>query len=197
MMVYHPVESYSNKPQGVGALWLRWLIRADMLAVTDIERACFTKPWGEEDFLSALRDKSTIGMIAETRLGNVARGDTSQILGFMIYELRKDSLHLLNFAVHPRRQRKGAGGVMMGRLRDKLTSQRRTRITLDSKEPSYSQWEFFSRQGFRLIRKSESGYHAELAEYPGEGTQECEDEVLRVLPAYAQWDYMQEKGWVS
>ena len=68
------------------------MIRRDMPEVMRTERASFEYSWTEDDFLRCLRQRNCIGMVAE-------RGDS--IIGFMIYELHKTRLHVLNFAVHP------------------------------------------------------------------------------------------------
>ena len=71
---------------------IRWMIRRDMPEVLAIEHASFEFPWGEEEFLRVLRQRNCIGMVAE-------QGE--RVVGFMIYELHKNKLHIMNFAVHP------------------------------------------------------------------------------------------------
>ena len=68
---------------------IRWLIRRDMPEVLEIERASFEHAWTEEDFLCCLRQRNCIGMVAE---------HDHEIVGFMIYELHKAKLRILNFA---------------------------------------------------------------------------------------------------
>ena len=80
------------------ALHIRWMIRRDMPDVMGIELASFEFSWTEDDFLRCLRQRNCIGMVAE-------RGDT--IVGFMIYELHRTRLHVLNFAVNPTVRRTG------------------------------------------------------------------------------------------
>ena len=77
---------------------IRWMIRRDMPEVLDIERAAFEFPWFEEEFIRCLRQRNCIGMVAE---------HAERVVGFMIYELHKTRLHILNFAVAAdlRRQR--------------------------------------------------------------------------------------------
>ena len=50
----------------------------------------FEFPWSEEEFIRCLRQRNCIGMVAE-------HGE--RVVGFMIYELHKTRLHILNFAV--------------------------------------------------------------------------------------------------
>lgn len=113
--------------------WIRWMIRKDMPAVYEIERASFDDPWTEDEFLKSLRLRNCIGMVAE-------HGE--QVVGFMIYELFKDRIHLLNFAVHPDRRRAGCGAAMMERLKGKLF-ERRNAIVLEIRETNLAGQQFF------------------------------------------------------
>ena len=79
---------------------IRWMIRRDMPDVLRIEHGSDDHPWSEEDFLRCLRQRNCIGMVAE-------QGE--RVVGFMIYELHKAKLHILNFAVHPAFRRYGVG----------------------------------------------------------------------------------------
>src|SRR5215213_10091464 len=101
---------------------IRWMIRRDMPEVLQTEQESFDYSWTEEDFLRCLRQRNCIGMVAE-------QGE--RVVGFMIYELHKQKLHILNFAVHPQCRRHGVGAQMVTKLIGKLSSHRRTRITLE------------------------------------------------------------------
>lgn len=122
---------------------IRWLIRRDMPEVLDIEQASFEFAWVEEDFLEVLRNRACIGMVAET---------PARVLGFMVYELRKSSLRLLNFAVHPDWRRQDIGTQMVDKLKSKLSVHRRRRITLEVRETNLAAQLFFKRQAFRCTR---------------------------------------------
>jgi ribosomal-protein-alanine N-acetyltransferase len=121
---------------------IRWMIRRDMPDVLDIESASFEFPWSEEDFVRCLRQRNCIGMIAE---------HDDRVVGFMIYELHKTRLHILNFAVASRYRRLGVGSQMITKLASKLSSQRRTRITLEVRETNLAAQLFFRTQGFRAV----------------------------------------------
>ncbi|MEX2171979.1 MAG: ribosomal protein S18-alanine N-acetyltransferase [Pirellulales bacterium] len=118
---------------------IRWMIRRDMSEVLDIERRSFEFPWFEEDFVRCLRQRNCIGMVAE-------HGE--RVVGFMIYELHKCRLHILNFAVAPEARRHGIGNQMIQKLIGKLSSERRTRITLEVRETNLSAQLFFKESGF-------------------------------------------------
>ena len=119
---------------------IRWMIRRDMGEVLQIEKGSFEFPWFEEDFVRCLRQRNCIGMVAE-------HGD--RVVGFMIYELHKTRLHVLNFAVAPEYRRLGIGRQMIDKLVSKLSSQRRTRISLEVRETNLTAQLFFKQNQFR------------------------------------------------
>jgi ribosomal-protein-alanine N-acetyltransferase len=140
---------------------IRWMIRRDMPEVLQTEQESFEYSWTEEDFLRCLRQRNCIGMVAE-------QGE--RVVGFMIYELHKAKLHILNFAVHPQFRRVGVGGQMVAKLISKLSSHRRTRITLEVRETNLPAQLFFRQQGFRALRVlrafyEDSGEDAFLMQY--------------------------------
>ncbi len=128
---------------------IRWMIRRDMAEVTAIERGSFEFPWFEEDFIRCLRQRNCIGMVAE-------QGE--QVIGYMIYELHKTRLVILNFAVDPHCRRMRAGTQMMAKLLGKLSCQRLVRITLDCRETNVPAQLFFRSVGFRAVSVLRSYY---------------------------------------
>jgi ribosomal-protein-alanine N-acetyltransferase len=121
---------------------VRWMIRRDMAEVLAIETASFEFPWCEDDFLRALQQRNCIGMVAEHE---------GKIVGFMVYELHKTQIHVLNFAVAAEYRRQGIGSQMLYKLVGKLSGQRRTRIVLEVRETNLAAQLFFRAAGFRAI----------------------------------------------
>jgi ribosomal-protein-alanine N-acetyltransferase len=157
---------------------IRWMIRRDMPEVLQTEQESFEYSWTEEDFLRCLRQRNCIGMVAE-------QGE--KVVGFMIYELHKAKLHILNFAVSPAQRRSGVGAQMVAKLISKLSSHRRTRITLEVRETNLVAHLFFRQQGFRAVRVlrsyyEDSGEDAFLMQYKiAEDTgEDCDDAVNRI-----------------
>jgi [ribosomal protein S18]-alanine N-acetyltransferase len=157
---------------------IRWMIRRDMPEVLHIEQHSFEFSWTEEDFLRCLRQRNCIGMVAE-------HGE--KVVGFMIYELHKAKLHILNFAVHPGWRRAGVGAQMVAKLISKLSSHRRTRISLEVRETNLTAQLFFRKQEFKAVRVlrafyEDSGEDAFLMEYRfgSEVGDESEEYVNRI-----------------
>src|SRR3954469_10610522 len=92
--VRHSMEGGSMStvptPKAQARVHIRWMIRRDMPEVLAIEQQSFPFPWCEEEFLRVLRQRNCIGMVAEYG---------ERVVGFMIYELHKNRLHVLNFSV--------------------------------------------------------------------------------------------------
>ena len=157
---------------------IRWMIRRDMPHVLGIEQESFEFPWSEEDFIRCLRQRNCIGMVAECG---------EKVVGFMIYELHKTKLHILNFAVHPSYRRHGVGTQMVAKLVSKLSSHRRTRITLEVRETNLTAQLFYRAQDFKAVRVlrtyyEDSGEDAFLMNYKlaGDTSEDCDDVVNRI-----------------
>jgi ribosomal-protein-alanine N-acetyltransferase len=121
---------------------IRWFIRRDMPEVLRIEHDSFEHAWTEEDFISVLRNRNCIGMVAE---------ECNRIVGSMVYELSRTRLHVLNFAVAPAFRRQHVGAQMIEKLVDKLSRQRRQEIVLEVRDSNLSAQQFFANQGFRAV----------------------------------------------
>jgi [ribosomal protein S18]-alanine N-acetyltransferase len=140
---------------------IRWMIRRDMPEVLAIEHASFEYPWCEEEFLRVLRQRNCIGMVAE--LGE-------RIVGFMIYELHRNKIQVLDFATHAEFRRKGIGRQMIAKLVGKLSTQRRNRIALYVRETNLAGQLFYRISGFRASEVArehyaDSGEDAYLMQY--------------------------------
>ncbi len=122
---------------------IRWMIRRDMPEVLAIESSSFEYPWCEEEFLRVLRQRNCIGMVAE-------QGE--RVVGFMIYELHKSKLQVLNFAVAGECRRQGVGHQMVLKLVGKLSGHRRTKIALNCRETALPAQMFFRIEGFRAAQ---------------------------------------------
>jgi [ribosomal protein S18]-alanine N-acetyltransferase len=122
-------------------LHVRWLIRHDMKQVLAIEEDCFSwDAWTKQDIEGLLCDRNTIGMVCD--IG----GD---VFGFMLYEMHKHSLVLLNIAVHPDYWRCGVGTELINKLKAKLNR----RKTIEAFVDEYNDLAipFFASQGFKAM----------------------------------------------
>jgi ribosomal-protein-alanine N-acetyltransferase len=153
------------------------MIKRDMPEVLDIENSTFDYPWSKEDFINALGHRSCIGLVAE---------DKGKIVGFIIYELQKQKLHILNIATHRDYRRMGVGKAILNKLHSKLSSSRKNRLIVKVRESNLPAQLFFRSFGFRAISIIKDFYEdtaddAYLMEYrytEQEPNEESVDEVF-------------------
>jgi len=146
--MYQTIET--KRPLG----HIRWMIHRDMPQVLSIEKGVQEHPWCKEEFISHLRQKNCIAMISE---------DGDDIVGFMVYELNKGRLELINMAVHPRYLRCGVATEMINKIKLKLTTNRRRSITVAVRETNLTMQLFLKSQGF-LARKVKRRYFGDSNE---------------------------------
>ncbi len=130
---------------------VRWMIRRDLCFVLEIERSSFDYPWSEGQFLDVLRRRNCIGSVIEPADERVLAGEAVSPVGYMIYELHRDRLNIINFAVHPDCRRQGCGETLLAKLKGKLTPERRTHITVTLGEKNLRGQLFLKAMGFRAV----------------------------------------------
>ena len=140
---------------------VRWMIKRDLPEVLAIEQASQEFPWSEEDFCRVLRQRNCIGMVAE---------QNERVYGFMVYELQKKRLVVLDFAVHCDFRHQGIGRLMVEKLVGKLAANQRTEIALHVRETNLGAQFFFGKMGFRatkIVRDhySDTGEDAYVMQY--------------------------------
>lgn len=128
---------------------IRRLTRSDMVDVLRIESASIDNPWIEDDFQNVLLQSNCIGMVAEL---------AGRVVGFMIYELHKGNLEILDFAVDPRYRRQGVGRQMVDRLKAKLSQQGQNELRLLVRERNLVAQLFFRSQGFLAVEVLSNEY---------------------------------------
>lgn len=119
-------------------VFVRWFIRRDMPEVLEIEHDSFECPWSEADFLSCVRQRNCIGMVAE---------QDNHVVGYVFYELHKSKIVVLNLAVAEKHRRQAIGAALVVKLKAKCSDKRR-RILVDVRESNLSALNFFKACGF-------------------------------------------------
>jgi ribosomal-protein-alanine N-acetyltransferase len=129
---------------------IRWMIRSDMHQVIDIERGSFPTPWTENDFITRLRMKGVIGLVATADYppGPYGAPPLERVVGYMVYELHTNRYHVINFAVCETMRWRGVGSALAARLKQKLGGDR-NRILLEVGERNLPGQLFWKSQGFR------------------------------------------------
>lgn len=139
---------------------IRWMIRKDLKYILEIENNSFEFPWTEQDFITQLRQRNSVGMIIEN--------DDCTILGYMIYDLHKTKLDIINFAVSHNHRRQDLGSMMIDKLKSKLFLGFRTELTVQIRESNISGLMFFHSHDFRATSIEKSPY------------KECSDDAINI-----------------
>jgi ribosomal-protein-alanine N-acetyltransferase len=121
---------------------VRWMIRADIAEVLDIEQDSFEFPWSRDTLIDCLRKRNCIGITAL---------EDDYVAGYAVYELHYRRLQLLNLAVHVNYRRSGVATAIIDKLKSKLSAQRRNRILTEVRESNLAAQKFFRAQGFRAV----------------------------------------------
>lgn len=123
---------------------VRWLIRRELDEVLAIENQSFAHPWSHDDFIRHLKERCTIGLVAEL---------DERIAGYIVYEfIGRTRLHILNLAVNPILRRRGIASQLVGKLISKLTADRRNRLTVDVNEYDSVGQHFFRSLNFKATK---------------------------------------------
>ena len=86
----------TDSPLSVG---FRIMSEEDVSSIVEIERRSFREPWTRERFLQHLSGGQASPCV-------VLEGE-GRVIGYFIVELRAESTHILNLAIHPDHRRKG------------------------------------------------------------------------------------------
>ena len=131
---------------------IRWMIRADMKQVQEIEQACFGDlAMSKRELTESLRARNVIGMVVE---------DDFEITGYCIYSLQKTFLLLEHIVAAYKRE--GIGTMIVDKLKQKLETdkKRRSRLVTIVNERNVPAQLFLKSCGFVCNRVSRDGYES-------------------------------------
>lgn len=133
---------------------VRWMIHRDRPQVSAIDEASFATPWSDCEFKQSTRQRNCIGMVAEDPDDYSGK----RILGYMIYELHKSRLQIIKIAVDPNRRNRGVGNAFLDKLKGKLSTERRNRITIEVRESNLDAQLFLRACGFAATKIIRGGF---------------------------------------
>ncbi|HEY1906001.1 MAG TPA: ribosomal protein S18-alanine N-acetyltransferase [Myxococcaceae bacterium] len=129
-----------------GAFQLRPMTSADLPRVMEIEQVAFRNPWSRDLLARELgHDWSTILVAEEPG----PRGMT--LLGFVIFWVVHDELHVLNVATAPEHRRRGVARAVLQAALDVGRQRRCTLATLEVRRSNAAALELYRAFGFRPV----------------------------------------------
>jgi ribosomal-protein-alanine N-acetyltransferase len=119
-----------------------------------IERAAFRHPWSAELFRRELEhDWSTILVSVESLLplAAPAKGATERVVGFLIYWLVHDEVHILNVAVAPEHRRRGIARTLMTEAEKRAHAANASLMTLEVRRSNTSALDLYREFDYRAV----------------------------------------------
>lgn len=125
---------------------LRRLTRADLETVMVIERAAFKHPWSTELFAKELEhDWSTVLVAEEASLAG------PRIVGFIIFWLVHDEIHVLNVATDPAHRGRGVARTLLDECLSQGKAKGARLATLEVRRSNDAALRLYDRYGFRRV----------------------------------------------
>jgi ribosomal-protein-alanine N-acetyltransferase len=145
---------------------IRKMRAEDLDGVMEIQRVSFEHPWSLELFRRELsHDWSTI-LLAEPP----EEPGVNRFLGFLIFWLVHDEVHILNVATAPQARRQGVARTLLSRALQTAREHRCTLATLEARRSNEAALELYRQFGFRPVGIRPNYY-----------VEESEDAVVMVL----------------
>jgi len=134
------------------ALAVRRMQLADLEAVMALERIAFKHPWSTELFRRELmHDWSTILLAVPSAEHADSPAAMPPVLGFVIFWLVHDEIHVLNLAAHPSARRTGIGRRLMAEVLEQGRHHGATLATLEVRRSNTAALSLYRGLGFRAI----------------------------------------------
>ncbi len=123
----------------------------DLEEVMVIERAAFRHPWSPELFRRELEhDWSTILVAVEPLTSAPGRG-SERIVGFLIYWLVHDEVHVLNVAVAPEHRRRGIARMLMAETEKRAWAANAALMTLEVRRSNQAALDLYRDFDYRAV----------------------------------------------
>ncbi|GAC1341810.1 MAG: ribosomal protein S18-alanine N-acetyltransferase [Myxococcales bacterium] len=128
-------------------------MRADDLdEVMVIERVAFRHPWSTELFRRELdHDWSTILVAVEPLTSAAASRLSERIVGFLIYWLVHDEVHVLNVASAPERRREGIARLLLQETEKRAHQANAALMTLEVRRSNLAALELYRQFDYRAV----------------------------------------------
>lgn len=160
------IQLFDERPAERGPVRMRRMVAADIPAVMDVERRAFKNPWSEDLFRRELtHDWSTI-LLAEGQ----GEGGAEALLGFVIFWVVHDEIHVLNVAVDPPARRRHVARSLLEEMLERGRRNGLALATLEVRKSNVGAIALYEGLGFRPVGLRK-GYYVD----------EGEDAIVMVL----------------
>lgn len=122
---------------------IRFAIRKDVPQLVEIEKHGPTPHWDEQELVDVLKDRHTIGRV-------IVEGASSDgpVAGFIIYQLERRTIRVVNIGVHEDYRKRGYGRQLLTAVIEKLSPTQRTAVLIRVHEKNIAAQRFLRKCGF-------------------------------------------------
>jgi ribosomal-protein-alanine N-acetyltransferase len=117
--------------------------KEDMEQVMSIEQASFSMPWSKNLFLSEFRSP-----LVSTLMVALAAGPVRTVIGYIVFWLVADEMHILNLAVAPEKRRHGIARRLVLAGLKRAQGKGAKRAFLEVRTSNTAAQNLYSRMGF-------------------------------------------------
>jgi ribosomal-protein-alanine N-acetyltransferase len=119
----------------------------DLPAVIELEKIAFRNPWSPELLRRELSHEWSTILLAE----EPAPGGQFRLLGFLIYWIVHDELHILNVATAPEHRRRGVARAVLTAALAHGRARKCTLVTLEVRRNNEGALNLYRSFGFRAV----------------------------------------------
>jgi len=146
------------KTRGTGGISIEKMSGADLPEIMKIERASFRAPWSEALFRQELEFALSRSLVAKS-MGEGGR----ETVGYIVYWLVFDEIHVNNLAVRSDFKRKGIASRLVEAALGKAFAEGAIRCTLEVRVSNEAARRLYEKFGF-VVRGVRPRYYAENGE---------------------------------
>lgn len=129
---------------------IRPMSPGDLAEVLVVEKEAYTPGWSEKNFLNEMRNACSYAFVAD---------QGRRILGYLVFWLIRDEVHLLNLTVRADRKRRGVGKKLMAFLIHFSRRHAAKWIDLEVRRSNQAAISMYRTFGFRERRVRRAYYH--------------------------------------
>jgi ribosomal-protein-alanine N-acetyltransferase len=134
-------------PPAAGPFEIRPMTLEDLSQVMEIENLAFSHPWSTDLLRRELTHEWSTILLAEERLPN----GKMRLLGFAIFWLVHDELHVLNVATDPAQRRRGVARAVMEAAIEQARQRKCSLATLEVRRSNEPAIHLYRSLGFRSV----------------------------------------------
>ena len=118
------------------------MTEADVAAVAELEKQCFSMPWSENSIRSELDNELSLWLVAE---------DQGVVCGYVGSQTVLDESDVMNVAVSESARGKGIGEALMRRLMEELYTIHSEKLTLEVRASNLPARGLYAKLGFSEV----------------------------------------------